>query len=480
MNITNKLQVIINKYYLLIMTIIAVIITWLNYYGHHMLVIYPYYVDFKNIILSGFNPNSGIIGTPTYPMWGYGWLLILTESKLILIMIQFALALFSIWYFFNQIEKLKILSKNIIIYSKGFLIISVPWYVFHSIRWPYSISISLILISFIIFVVEFFYVNPQKTKYKRILLSGILFGIALNFRSDYYLLPVGFTIVFLILKKINRINLKKTLYWLASIYLMLVPWSIYTYSVTSHFLLTSTNSGHVLFLGLGAHPENYWNIKIEDNDPLMNKLIYDKFGEKKSTLVYETNEFLKNEFFDRVKSNPIEYFRKVLFSFKKFVTHGVYPGEFYKQEMLKLQKADKSWIQPGDTWKYEEAYYDFIKRRRGYASLKEKLYCEFSLRVLIEHFSLYMGKLIVLLSILLAPISFIVSIQRNNYFITFILFIIAYQALINTVAFNYQCYTSNIYFPLLINLIFGISIINLFFRKYIKKNNHSLEKVNSL
>ena len=134
------------------MIIMSVLITWLNYYAHIMLVIYPYYLDFKNIILSGFDHSKGIIGTPTFPMWGYGWLLIISENKIVLITIQFVLALFSIWYLFRQVEKYNILSFNTIFIVKILLIISVPWYAFHSIRWPYSISVSLITLSFILFI----------------------------------------------------------------------------------------------------------------------------------------------------------------------------------------------------------------------------------------------------------------------------------------------------------------------------------------
>ena len=36
-----------------------------------------YYADLTNIIRAGFDPSAGALGTPTFPMWGYGWLMLI-------------------------------------------------------------------------------------------------------------------------------------------------------------------------------------------------------------------------------------------------------------------------------------------------------------------------------------------------------------------------------------------------------------------
>lgn len=465
--VIRKIKGFVDKYYIILMLIMSVLIIYLNYYGYTMLVIYPYYQDLKHIILSGFDPNAGKIGTPTFPMWGYGWLLILTENKIILIMLQFSLALFGIWYFFYQNKKYNIFNLKTTFNIKLLLILSVPWYAFHSIRWPYSISISIILISFLIFVAEFFYVGQNKIKYKQILLSGILFGIAINFRSDYYLLPIGFIIVFLILKKINIKNLKKSFFWITSVYIMLIPWGIYSYKVNGHFKLVSTNSGHVLFIGLGNLPNNKWGITKWDGDPEMHKRIKERFGERKSTLLYETDVFLKKEYLRIIKNDPKEYLRKCLYSLKEMVISGVYPGEFYEKEMLKLQDVKTKWVTPGENWQYEDEYYE---SKVKYAGLMKRITNNplkifsfikpgFIIKKIVFKFSKYFGKIIVLFSFILIPFTLYFSLVKRNYLMLFIIIIIGFQSAINVFGYNWYLYTSNTYFLHLVNLVFGLHLI---------------------
>ena len=112
MTLCKKILVFISRYFILIFILEALLVSYLNYYGHIMLNLFPYYIDFKHIILSGFNPKAGIIGTPTFPMWGYGWLLIITESKIALIAIQNTLAITSLYVIIKFIEKSKVFQHS--------------------------------------------------------------------------------------------------------------------------------------------------------------------------------------------------------------------------------------------------------------------------------------------------------------------------------------------------------------------------------
>jgi hypothetical protein len=318
---------IIDKYYIAIMCLIAPLVIWLNFYGQGMQGIIPNYLDFKRIILGGFDPKAGHYEVLTFPMWGYGWLFLITENKLILLLFQHILALFAVWFFIRYLEKNNLFTVEPIRLLKFLVVISVPWYAFHSLIWPYSIAISLFLISFTLFVDSFL---SNKLSIRKLLLSGSLFGIVLNFRSDYYMMPIGFAIIVLIFTGFSVISMRKIAIWILSIYVMLIPWAIYTKHVTNHYLLTSTNSGHVFFIGLGNLPDNKWGITPFDGDPLMHGLIKEHFREEKSSLVYESEVFLKGEFKKRVIEDPKEYFRKCLYSFRAMITDGVYPGEFFE------------------------------------------------------------------------------------------------------------------------------------------------------
>jgi hypothetical protein len=439
-----------------------------------MLVVYAYYMDFKNIILSGFDPKASIIGAPTFPMWGYAWLLILTENKIVLIALQFSLAIFSVYYGIKILLRNSIFNRMEIIIFKVVLIIGIPWFAFHSIRWPYSISVSLITISVFTIVEAFFFSRYVGTRfYLRVVFSALLFGLALNFRSDYYLLPVLFFITILLFKKINTGSVIPAFIWVITIYLTLIPWALYTKKASGHFMFTSTNSGHVFYIGLGNLPGNKWGITQLDNDPKLAQLVIDFYGQPKATLLFETDSLIKKEFKRLISNDPKEYIKKCVYSFYKMSISGVYSGEFYLKEQMKIQPL-AYWIQPGDTWEkgnsdYQRRYtlkYLFINDPLKLLSVIKPLELA---RIIINKVSLFEGKLIVFLSFLILPISLIYCIKRKNFFVIFFLIVVLYQIAINVFAYNWYLYTSNVFLYLILNLVFAYSVIRGFFR--VKKLN---------
>lgn len=297
---------LLDKYYAWIMVVIAIPVIHLNFHAKGMQGIIPNYLDFKRIILAGFNPAAALHGNPTFPMWGYGWLFLITENKLLILILQNLLGIFSISIFIQYIKDNRIIMDKAILLLKFLLLISIPWYAFHSLMWPYSFTISLFILSFVLLFDSFF---KKQGVTLNLILSAILFGLALNFRSDYYLMPLGLMTISLIASRFSLLSFKKTVVWLFAIYVCLVPWAIYGKHVTGHYLLTSTNSGHVFFIGLGNLPGNKWGITPYDGDPLMRRLIEERFGNAKSSLHYDTNKFLMSEFLKRIKTDPLEYFR---------------------------------------------------------------------------------------------------------------------------------------------------------------------------
>src|SRR5438067_442716 len=87
----------LDRYYLAGMCVVAACVIALNRHADAMQGIVPYYVDFKRIIAAGFDPSAGQLHTPTFPMWGYAWLLFFTENPLVLAALQCAVAILSVW-----------------------------------------------------------------------------------------------------------------------------------------------------------------------------------------------------------------------------------------------------------------------------------------------------------------------------------------------------------------------------------------------
>ncbi len=356
---------------------------------------------------------------------------------------------FAAWFFIRHLERKNIFSVKLHRLIKMLLVISIPWYAFHSLMWPYSVAVSLLLISFVLFLECF---SSNELKFKKLVLSGILFGLVLNFRSDYYLMPIGFAVIVILFNKVKLLNVKKTAFWLLSIYIMLIPWLIYTKHVTGHYLLTSTNSGHVFFIGLGNLPDNKWGITPSDGDPLMHELIEKRFGKEKSSLVYESDKFLKKKFIQFVREDPLEYMRKCFYSFKAMLSGGVYGGEFYEKR---------------------ECYPDCLKKinsgnvRLRHRILKDPVGLLKDGRVLLTIISQITGRFLILMSFILLPFSALRALKDKKILFILLISAIVYQMAINIFAFHMLSYTSNMYFFHLINLAFGSRILWQYF--FVKK-----------
>ena len=296
------------RHYIPLMALMAVIVLFFNFNGQGMSGILRHYIDFKQIILSGFDPLAVPHATQTFPMWGYGWVFLLTENKIVILIFQNILSIFSIWLCFRLIENNKYLPSNVLTLAKLLMIVAIPWYAYHSLLWPYSISNSLIILTLILFAKAVS--SEQKTPYP-LLVSGLLFGLALNFRSDYYLFPIGLILIVGITIGFNKQFLQKSALWLVLIYLSLIPWGLYAKKATGHFLITSTNAGATLFIGLGNLPGNKWGIIPKDSDPKMHRAIKSHFGENKSFVSYEADQFLKTEFLKIIFEDPSHFAKKL-------------------------------------------------------------------------------------------------------------------------------------------------------------------------
>jgi hypothetical protein len=444
-----RIIVFFDKYYFLLMFPMAAFVMKLNWHGQSMQGIIPNYLDLKRIILSGFDPSAGKYGTPTFPMWGYGWVFLITENKLLILLFQNVLAIFSAWFFIKYLEVNDILVKKGVMILKLLVVVSLPWYAFNSIMWPYSLAVSLFLISFAL-LVDYF--SSENNKIIKVLLSGILFGLMLNFRSDYYLMPIGIAVIIILFRRFEIWATKGALLWMMSTYFLLLPWSLYSKHATGHYLFTSTNGGHVLFIGLGNLPNNKWGITPYDEDPLMRKLIEGKFGKGHSTLVYDSDQFLRHKFRDMVKEDPGEYLRKAIYSFRSMITHGVYPGRFFESPDC----HPNCWKNFSKGKRMPTLVFAFVTEPGNY--LKANSVRDLFIFVL-QIFSLLFGVAVVFFSSLLFPLTTVVTFRRKNLFFILLLSCIAYQGAINVFAYHMALYTANMYFFHLVNLTFGLVLL---------------------
>ena len=382
-------------------------------------------------------------------MWGYGWLLLLSSSKLVLLFLQCLFAVVSALFILTAIRpalRLNAFQFNVLMWL---VVLSLPWYALSSVLWPHSVATSLLLTSLGLLIKA---QGSESPRLRLWLLSGLSFGIMLNFRSDYILLPVGLLLVVLVFD--NRpllTNTKKLIVWCAPVLLTMIPWGVYTQHTTGHYLQTSTNGGHVLYFSLGQLPGNSWGITPRDDDPSMAALLESEFGKPTSPLTYEADVVLKSRFRELVFASPGEYTRKVVHNVGSLIFGGTYAGAFHEQQGCS----------PDCLGKYIDA--DAKVTSQGQVArglLTGKIGISPDLDVT-DYVRLALLSVSVLQSLLVAFFGFLLSIvllpyclHKRNVPMLLLLAVVGYQMALGIFTFYMRAYSSSVYVLLLVVIVF--------------------------
>jgi hypothetical protein len=435
-----------DRYWPLAMLALTPLFVWLNYEGQGMQGIVPNYVCHREVILAGFDPDANDCGTPTFPMWGYGWLLLVTESKLALLAFQNLLAIGALWAFVSALEHAALLRDWPLRLVKLLLVLSIPFYAFNSLRWPYSVAVSLFLVALALLVRP---LTGGPASYGRFVLSGALVGLALNFRSDYIGLVPLIAALAVALGPRPRLRLAGRMgAWLAAVAAALVPWAAYAYHATGHVLLTSTNSGHVLYIGLGQLPGNPWGITASDGDPRMHREVDERFGRPAtSTLVYESDVFLRSRFLELVREHPGAYARKVARNVRTTLTGGFYTGEFLEERSCAPDCRTKYGFVAGGAGRTASALAPFVDGELGVVE---------RLRYLLFAASVIEGRSLSLVGFSLAPLLLLLALLRRLVVPALLALVALFQLAINALAYYLPSYSANVYVPLVVLL--GLSL----------------------
>jgi len=324
-NIISLIQYLLLNNYLFftIWLIVCVACVLFNFRGEAQSSLIPNYLQYAKFIKSGFDYSVEPY-LYSFPIWGYGFIIAIIKSKVVLIILQQAFACGAIIFVENVLRKLGWSKASQVIFRIT-LLTGLPWFFFHTVIWPYSWGASLLM-----FGIFALLLHLKNGSIYSIILSALSFGLMLNFRSDYFFLAIflaGF-LLFLNLSKIQKIKLGYIATWIGIVFIFLIPWSQYTKAKTGHRLFKTTNKGHFLFISLGQLPDNIWGITPYDNDSIMNKLVRDNV-ESKSTASYESDLYLTKKWFELIKDNPSEFAKKCLHNFKRLNESPFYKGELF-------------------------------------------------------------------------------------------------------------------------------------------------------
>ena len=319
--ITNALQN--NTVFWTALVLEILLFSWLNFENETMSGIVRYYQDFAAFFQSGFSLSMPFkTGSETFPMWGYGFIFLVTQNKLLIVVFQQLLSLYTIYFVDKSLREIKAFSDNTYLIFRIFALLGISWHILHTSLWPYSVSACSFTLS-IFFVLRYFYFKTPKYIYY----SGILLGITLNFRSDYVYFAFAFAFLLGIIWWFSKqITPKMIALWLALVFLLLMPWGIYTHYKTGHFLLSSTNAGHVLFISLGQLPNNIWHITPLDEDSTMRSTVHPI-----SSLSYNGDVVLKAAWKAKIKEQPKEFVKKCAYNACLYFLRPFSTGEIYRK-----------------------------------------------------------------------------------------------------------------------------------------------------
>lgn len=429
-------------------TVLAIIMacgTLLNYSSTTQVFILSYYEEFAKLIKAGIYRSELYKTAGSFPMWGYGFVFALTHNKVIILLVQQLMNLLVIYSFDSY------LLKN---YGPGMthqayrllLLFSFPLFFFHAILWPYSFSSSFLLLGLFFLIKYLDQVDAGgRSVILNLILSGVCLGISLNFRSDYLLCIIFIFLVLMIivlyqrkwnyLQQVLAINL-----WMLIILIILLPWAFYTKKVTNHYLVNSTNAGHVLYIGLGQLPDNKWKIRPYDDDSSMRHVIETNLHPAVySTTTYQADSLLKKEWVDKITTDPGEYIKKCVYSFLSVFVQPFAEGDGFKKS---LSEEDLSAIREK-------------MRRMQFNSLAVLLWQKASPALLISLFTAIWGILLHLAFwvVIVKNIRKLPGLIQKNKLLLISIIIIFYQVALLAAGYFHRNYNTNIYLLYMVVLL---------------------------
>jgi hypothetical protein len=426
-----------DRYWALVMLALAPLLVLLNLDAHEMQGLVPDYRCFANTIRDGFDASQHRCASPTFPMWGYGWVLLVTDSKIAVLLFQNVLAISAAWLFLLALERCGLLSGRVLRALKLLLVVSLPWYAFHSVYWPYSEAVSLVTASIAILVLVY---DRSRGSFRWFALSGLAFGLALEFRSDYVPLTVLIVLLLVFWRRPRRLQLARVGVWLAGIAVALAPWMAYSYSATGHVLLTSTNAGHVLYVGLGQLPGNPWRITPDDGDPRMHRELDAHFGRHVSSLTYASDQFLRRRFVRLVFDHPGAYGEKVMLNGWTTISDGTYPGEFFEEASCQPSCREKYGVLTNGTPPWRPLV------GSGFSPVGRMRYALFAVSV-VE------ARLVGVLGYALAALALWLGFRRRSLPLALVALLPVFQLVSNAVGSEARAYNSNPYLALLVVVV---------------------------
>jgi hypothetical protein len=232
----------------------------------------------------------------TWPAWGYAWVVAWLPSFGWIIALQASLGALALGTLALRLRTA--------IPARGTLIavlcvFALPWHDLEVTLYPSAPAASLALLALLSLERAL-----AKGSFRWAVIAGILLGLAQNFRTENVLLPTFLGIVLYVLSRFVNVQiptLKPMWIFIATAFVMQIPWSQFYHEHAGRYSLTESNFGHVVYVSLGSNLHNPWG--IEANDAAAQKAVNDA-GYSFSSVSEQGNKFLLSLAAEKVKEYP--------------------------------------------------------------------------------------------------------------------------------------------------------------------------------
>lgn len=263
-----------------------------------------------------------------YPLWGYSIMLVpgvwIGAPGIFILFVQLIMTLIGICLFYKIFD----LKESI-----WHILFFVPFIALMSVKWA-DAPAAFFLLLFAYYSIKYLKIPS----WKHLLFSGISLGILANLRSEYLYLPIFIMLLaFLhVFKSSKKHIIILALSSIAAALLLLAPWSLRSVSIDGKYRTSGSNGGAVAYITLGQLPGNSWGVVPSDSvfySFVASKGIADPFSAKGDSL-------LKSETLRLIESRPAEYLKKCIYNSYKFMSGGLYTGEYSNIYLGKKGKTE--------------------------------------------------------------------------------------------------------------------------------------------
>lgn len=263
--------------------------------------------------------HGRLADTPAYPMWGYPLVLGLVDNGIVVLQLAILVLLLPLIvdhvdeFFQSRNSRLSRAGLTV-----GIAVCLMPWF-YLTLSYNSSAMLSLMLTAAYVSLLG---LDAKGTRPKLFAVSGLLLGLAFNFRTEALLVTLAAAAVMGLAFLIDGLTWKQgraLAMFLGCFAVCVTPYLIYTKIAVGTPLLSTTNGGAVLYDQLGILPNNPWHIEPTD-----------EFAEEQARTFtdqgawsLEADREFKKRFFAAVAAHPKAFAMRAIMGLKENLMMGL-------------------------------------------------------------------------------------------------------------------------------------------------------------